>query len=308
MGLAFSTYDEYITWEQFVAFVSRGSLYLELYRSVWTDRQRFTLLGFLNQLITTLETSTRWGAPGSAWPTSSQLRQYFTLVREAVPKSNFFSVTYPYTVSPFNSSTPLPSDAKDLSRLFLVVAFFWGVYRNGYTVQTFLQEVDYEIYAFSDSSGNLNIDAVTSFVSGSDRMLFVGRELRVSPRRIVVFREPGTLMYGRLVDIGQDQCNTQNQEYISTGTPQAIPTGIYLTRSFNSNNCTCCSESGDCVNSPKIVVRPSSEFDEILNRIGLPQKTIPNNCDGYVITNTVYRPVTIAYLLESILQRLSPWS
>lgn len=244
MGFSLYTQDEYCTFSEFSTFVSHIRRYIEINACVWNSAQQSVLLQFFTQFINRLENTTPvdpnipWGSPGAAWPASNAVQEFFVRARDAVPKAHFFKATFPYTVNPFNSATPLPAfpTSAAIADFFLVISFFWGCYKSKDNAQEFLDECDYPTYAFADAAGNVDFGAVNAFISGMSRIHFCGKEVTLAPNRMVILQDPALLLTGRLVKFPSDRAEKCCQ-IIAKDCMKRVNCGIYTTKLVNDIVC-----------------------------------------------------------------------
>lgn len=237
MGISIFTSDQYVTFEEFAAFVVNARRYIDINACVWKPAQQSILFAFISDLINRLENinpvdpNLPWGSPGGGWAASSTVQDYFNRVRDAVPKSHYFRDTYPYTINPFNPNTPIPGypTGRSIALLFQMVAFFWGCYLSNDNAQEFLDKSDYTTYIYSDNLANVSFGSVRTLVSGLSRIHFAGKEVTLPPNRLVILQDPAFLLTGRLVQFPQtrsDKCC----EVIAQNCIQRVNCGVYVTK------------------------------------------------------------------------------
>ena len=258
MGLSIFSDDEYITFPEFGAFVNNALRYIEINACVWTPAQQSILRQYFTNLIATLENTNPvnpnlpWGSPGAGWPANNAVQEYFIRVRDAVPRSNFFVQTYPYTVNPYNSATPLPAfpTSQQLAQLFLLVAFFWGCFLSKDNAQAFLDASDYTTYVFSDAAGNVDFSSASTFIAAMNRIHFAGKEMTLPPNRMVILQDPAFLLTGRLIQFPRS-LDGKCCEVIAADCMQRVNCGIYVTKLVRDVFCdvTCNDPCRSCTNN-----------------------------------------------------------
>ncbi len=237
MGISVFTSEDYITFPEFGAFVQNAERYLQINACVWTPAQQSVLIAFFRSLINRLENvapydpNLPWGQPGPSWPANTILQDYFIRVVDAVPRAKRFVKTYPYTINPYNTTTPIPAfpTSQSIAQLFLAVAFFYGCYLSKDDAQTFLDQSDYTTYVYADAAGNVDFSAARVFITGMSRIHFCGREVTLPPNRLVILQDPAFLLTGRLVQFPQtrdDKCC----QIIAVDCLQRVNCGLYITK------------------------------------------------------------------------------
>jgi hypothetical protein len=289
MGFGLFTDEDFVTWEEFVQFVSNAHKFLETNFCIWNPAQQATMRAFFVELIRGFENvnpvdptlAALWGSPGPAWAASTQLRQYFYNVQEAVSKDEYeFAKNYYYTINVAPPEPPVSPDtlittlgpyaARELGRFFLIVGFFWGCYVDKDNCQEFFFQCDYANYAYLTvitpvpvppaSPYGVDRAAARAFTTGMSRIHFCGREVTLPPNRLVILQTPAFLLTGRLVEFPRDITDNKCCQVNAVDCIQRVNCGVFITklardvfcditcrdpcRRCNLTSCGCAGEGG----------------------------------------------------------------
>lgn len=257
MGVSIFTSDEYVTFNEFAAFITNAPRYITINACVWNSAQQGVLLQFFEQFRRYLENTNPvnplipWGSPGVGWAASSSIQAYFNRVRDAVPKGRRFIETYPYSLETLSITDSFPNDPdaiKAIAMFFEAVAIFWGAYLDKDSAETFLNESDYTSYVFGTivitnpgppvvfDVTNINFGAIRSFVSGMSRVHFAGKEITLPPNHLVLLQNPAFLLTGRLIQFPQDRSN-QCCQISAADCMRRVNCGVYISKLVNDVTC-----------------------------------------------------------------------